>query len=73
MQIQPIEHAPREEDAREEVRVDVMSVQSGGWNVIASVGRRIVVVKHCADWHRTERTRRLLDHSITADDLVLLH
>jgi hypothetical protein len=33
---------------------------SGGWDVTAVHDGRVVVTRHCADWHRAERARRLL-------------
>ena len=50
------------------VEVRVVSAAGGGWDVIATLGDRIVAIQHCEDWHRAERAHlrmkgdtRLLD------------
>jgi hypothetical protein len=37
------------------VDVRVTLAAGGGWDVIAMLGDRILVIRHCDDWHRAER------------------
>ena len=37
------------------VDVRVTLAAGGGWDVIATLGDRILVIQHCDDWHRAER------------------
>jgi hypothetical protein len=37
---------------------------SGGWDVTAVHHGRVVMRRHCADWHRAERARRLLSFEL---------
>jgi len=48
---------PDEQTARSNNVVDVRVVlaSGGGWNVIATLGDRMVAIHHCEDWHRAER------------------
>jgi hypothetical protein len=41
--------------AEDIVDVRVTRVTDGGWDVIATVGDRILAIQHCNDWHRAER------------------
>jgi len=37
------------------VTVRVARARDGGWDVIATLGHRILAIRHCDDWHRAER------------------
>jgi hypothetical protein len=37
------------------VDVRVTRASDGGWDVIATLGDRLVAIQHCDDWHRAER------------------
>lgn len=37
------------------VYVRITRATGGGWDVIATLGNRILAIRHCDDWHRTER------------------
>jgi hypothetical protein len=35
--------------------VRITRATDGGWDVIATLGDRILAIQHCDDWHRAER------------------
>ena len=37
------------------VDIRVALAANGGWDVIATLDDRILVIQHCNDWHRAER------------------
>ena len=53
--------APDHQDHANDVHV--VPAPDGGWNVTAFRDGRLVV-RHCADWHRTERARRQLQSQL---------
>jgi hypothetical protein len=48
----PDEQTTRSDDI---VEVRVALAGDGGWDVIATLGTRILARQHCQDWHRAER------------------
>jgi hypothetical protein len=63
---------PPRAEATRSISIDVVPLATGGWDVIAAVGGRVVVVRHCTDWHRAERARRLLQISLPSGPPVTL-
>jgi hypothetical protein len=41
--------------AEDIVDVRVTRATDGGWDVIATLGDRVLAIQHCDDWHRAER------------------
>jgi hypothetical protein len=44
--------------AEEIVDVRVIRAGDGGWDVIATLGDRVLAIQHSDDWHRAERAYR---------------
>ena len=42
------------------LEVQIAPTPEGGWDVSATVDGRTVQTRHCNEWHRAERTRRLM-------------
>jgi hypothetical protein len=49
---------------RQTGRIEIHVCSDGGWNVTAIVDDKVVATRHCHDWHRVERTRRLLESEL---------
>jgi hypothetical protein len=48
-----LDQQPARSDGIVDVRVALAG--DGGWDVIATIGDRILAIQHCDDWHRAER------------------
>lgn len=44
--------------------VEIHVCRDGGWDVTAIVDDKVVATRHCHDWHRVERTQRLLESEL---------
>lgn len=47
-------------------KVEISLGSNGGWNVTARVDGRVVVMRHCTDWHRAERAREWMESAFQA-------
>jgi hypothetical protein len=53
----PTAVAPAAVAPREAVNVAVTPLRSGGWQITATLGGRLVALRRSDDWHRVERIR----------------